>query len=365
MIKGYLKKLSTKLILIFVGVVFVGAAFGISRLGDSDSGQNLFLTEALELVQPERLHFDFERLELQAAEGDPKAMALVVQELVRGDSVKADMKRAGQLAEAAAHAGHPLGIYFHQCLVEIGELDEPFLTGDSDAEWRAIFERCQSHKSEPEVTEILTRMHSQGLGTEKDEVAAYEMCQSACKQSIPQAWLRRAYFHEHGEGGAEWNEEIAFECYLKAAGMGSADGHHHVARCYLSGIGTETSPILALGYLAKAAEKKGDSAQEDLQKILEVGVEQFLLQQSPVAFSVPSRSAYLHEIGQSITIDRQLGGAVMHGEVIDRKNGKYLVDVRELENADQVVACACSGQVQLSGDSLPQKIWVPQHCLEQ
>lgn len=347
-----------------IALLALGARLFLGKRSDHQSEASI--ERLVGQIQPETPYREFFELENLAQSGDPKARAILVGEYLRGDLVAADKEKAIRLVKSAAKTLHPLALYFHQSLVDIGAIEKPFLTDSSKAEWAEIRRRCEIFRGEPEIQEILVRIIEQGLGGfEPDENQAYQYAVLAAQQNLPQAWLRRGYFHEHGKGQAEWNEELAFECYLKAARYGSADGNHHLARCYFEGVGTKKNYTLGLGYLARAAKKKGGAAQADLDRLLERGLETLLEHQDTtlLGISLTSTDPYQHKVGDLVKINRFQNSASLSGKVINRRNGKYLVSVTNITGVTHITACVCSGQIDLDATTVGQQIWVPQFCL--
>lgn len=345
--------------------MILGIGYTISMRLTPPPSEDERLSELINQIQPEAAYRNFQKLKSEADAGDPKAKAILVGEFARGDIVTADIQQACDLAKDAARGGHPIALYFHQNLVDLGLLDKPFLTQNSETEWVEILKRCEASDTQPEVQEILIRMNNKGLGMDKpNEDLAYLYCIAATNRDLPQAWVRRGYFHEHGVGQAEWNEDLAFECYLRAAKLGSADGAHHLARCYIEGVGTKKNYEIGLGYLARAAQKKGGKPQQQLTQILASGVDSFLLsQKTNTGFSFGVESPYEFSIGDQVTISRELTQGSIIGEIADRKNGKYLISVKQLLGVSSVPACASSGQIEIDAGTQPD-IWVPQYCID-
>ena len=73
----------------------------------------------------------------------------------------------------------------------------------------------------------------------------------------------RAYFGH----GTKQNFEKAFECYLKSAELGNADGMNHAAQLYEKGIGCIKNVELAIKYYQAAVELQNDVATIHLAKL--------------------------------------------------------------------------------------------------
>jgi hypothetical protein len=70
----------------------------------------------------------------------------------------------------------------------------------------------------------------------------------------------------------EQKKGFAFDCFLKASTLGSAEGAYHVARCYQYGLGIPKNLPLAMIYNAQAEGRGHSEAHKQRDRIQEEGV---------------------------------------------------------------------------------------------
>lgn len=70
----------------------------------------------------------------------------------------------------------------------------------------------------------------------------------------------------------EQKKGFAFDCFLKASTLGSAEGAYHVARCYQHGLGIPKNLPIAMIYNAQAEGRGQSEAHKQRDRIQEEGV---------------------------------------------------------------------------------------------
>lgn len=97
-----------------------------------------------------------------------------------------------------------------------------------------------------------------GIGTTKNEKAAFECYQAAAKENYLPAILSVAMCLEHGIGVPQ-NENHALKLYTQCADLGNALAQAHVARCHLDCIGVNLKNMDIVIKYANLSAVKGDS----------------------------------------------------------------------------------------------------------
>lgn len=324
---------------------------------------------ALKLILPEEPYASIEEIHSRAAAGDPEAKALLVQEYYRGDLVRHDSAKAiGYLDEALA-AGHPIATYFHAFHQTSGIDGTPRMTESTRPLWiKALRELEAVENPSGHVLDAICMIYASGKTADQpDYDKAWEACLKACEHGLPQPWARRAWFHEMGNGNAEESYSEAFRCYAEAARLGSALANHHLARCYLTGLGGEKNREMALGYLARAAQKGVPEAVSDLEKLLNDDLNFLAQGNTRVLVENSQQEDYRFNIGDFIEVPiGSTGVESWRGTIIEKRKGKYKVKVEVVSTAPgspHIAPCPCSGQEVLDKEFAENMtVWIPESC---
>ncbi|RIA82665.1 kinase-like domain-containing protein [Glomus cerebriforme] len=118
-----------------------------------------------------------------------------------------------------------------------------------------VFNYTLDNKNILQNISLLAIFYKYGIGTEKNEIKAFELCKEAVEKGLINAMNNLGYCYQHGIG-TEKNKNKAFELYKEAAEKGLIDSIHNLGDyCYYDGIGTEKNEIKAFELYKKAADK--------------------------------------------------------------------------------------------------------------
>ena len=331
------------------------------------------LTTCMRLIQPEEPYSDIESIRAKADQGDPEANAILVQEYYRGDLTSHNPEAAIAQLPKALKLGHPLAFYFQAYHMEKGLDGKPRDAEGSEDAWRNALQSLKAiEKPSGHVLDALCMIYSSGRATggQADFEKAWSYCKKACQFDLPQPWVRRGWFLENGVGGAEKSADQAFQAYLTASRLGSSLANHHLARCYLEGVGGEKNRQMALGYLARAAKKGVPNANHDLEGILEKGFNFLSSGETRVLVEDSRKVAYRFGVGDKVTVRiPDDPGSTWTGIVVDRRKNKYKVKIASVsptQPASALAPCPCTGQEILTADKTSQVTyaWIPESCVK-
>ncbi|RIA79075.1 hypothetical protein C1645_841582, partial [Glomus cerebriforme] len=126
-----------------------------------------------------------------------------------------------------------------------------------------VFNYTLDNKNILQNISLLAIFYRYGIGTEINEIKAFELYKEAAKKEHIDSLYDLGYCYQHGIGTKK-NEIKAFELYKEAAEKGQIDAINNLGDCYYNGIGTEKNEIKAFELYKEAAEKGQIDAINDL-----------------------------------------------------------------------------------------------------
>ncbi len=330
-------------------------------------------------ILPETPYTQLKEVKGRAADpNDAEGAALMVQAYYRGDIVRHNKDKAVESLLLAVEKGHPLSLYFEAFHKERGLDGKPRDPEDAPDAWRKALKALLAVENPSgHVLDAICMIYSSGRANEGDPELekAWSFCQKACaaEPPLPQPRVRRGWFHENGKGGAEKSDRLAYQSYKEAARLGSSLANHHLARCYLEGVGVEEDRETALGYLTRAAEKGVPNATKDLENIIEKNLNFLGGGRTRTLVKDSQRKGFRFEVGERIlvTLEDQ-EQARWEGEIVERrtvvsgKSLKYKVRIESLETstAATLKPCPCTGQEEIDNEGTIKHVWIPEECAE-
>ncbi|CAB5394011.1 unnamed protein product [Rhizophagus irregularis] len=106
----------------------------------------------------------------------------------------------------------------------------------------------------PEDLHHLGYCYQRGIGTEKNEVKAFQLYKVAANKGLVISINNLGYCYQHGIG-TEKDEVKAFGLYREAAEKGCVESMRNLGYLYQNGIGTEKNEIKAFKLYKEADEK--------------------------------------------------------------------------------------------------------------
>ncbi|GES97447.1 kinase-like domain-containing protein [Rhizophagus clarus] len=117
-----------------------------------------------------------------------------------------------------------------------------------------IFNYLLVKNNELKNIQTLAIFYYYGIGTEKNEVRAFELYKEAAEKGHIDAIHQLGECYYYGIG-TEKNEARTFELYKEAVEKGHINAMYQLGKCYYHGIGIENNRIMAYSLYEKAAEK--------------------------------------------------------------------------------------------------------------
>ncbi|CAB4419745.1 unnamed protein product [Rhizophagus irregularis] len=122
-----------------------------------------------------------------------------------------------------------------------------------------IFNYLLGKKNKKQNIIFLADFYKHGIGTEKDEIKAFELYKKAAEKGQIDLTCMLGKCYQNGEG-TEKNLEKAFHWFQKAAENGDEEAIFNLAKCYYNGEGTEKNLEKAFYWLQKATENGDEKA---------------------------------------------------------------------------------------------------------
>ncbi|RIA84981.1 kinase-like domain-containing protein [Glomus cerebriforme] len=117
-----------------------------------------------------------------------------------------------------------------------------------------IFNYILDNKDIPQNIFLLAIFYQHGIGTEKNEIKAFELCKESADKGNVVSIDKLGCCYLYGIG-IEKNEIKAFELYKEAADKGYVTSINNLGHCYRHGMGTEKNEIKAFELYNFAAKK--------------------------------------------------------------------------------------------------------------
>ncbi|EXX71914.1 uncharacterized protein OCT59_019037 [Rhizophagus irregularis] len=176
---------------------------------------------------------------------------------------------------------------------------------------------------------LLGEFFRQGIGTEKDEIKAFELYKAAAENGNIKSIYQLGEYYFYGIGTKK-NVIKAVEMYKEAAGRGDVNAINDLGYCYQHGIGTEKDEINAFELYKIAAEKGDITSMNNLGECYQRGIG--TMKDEIKAFELYKELA---EEGHTYSI-YDLGYCYQHGIGTEKNETKalelYKVVEKEMDN---------------------------------